>query len=104
MQRFGQDTILTKAVEGMNNSYPQTILVAEDNEDSRAMLRVFLEGQGYKTVEAKNGREAVEVAGFTLPDLILMDLNIPKLDGIAAAKQIREQSELCCVPIIANLT
>ncbi len=86
----------------MNKFTPNTILIAEDDENSRVMLRVFLEGQGYKTVEAKNGKEAVEVAGFALPDLILMNLNLPALDGLKATKQIRERSELCCVPIIAN--
>ena len=95
----GRDTILTKAVEAMNSSYVKTILVAEDNKDSRAMLRFFLEDLGYKVVEAENGKKAVVAAIFFLPDLILMDLNMPELDGISATKQIRQHDKLCYVPI-----
>jgi len=98
----GRDTILTKAVEAMNSSYVKTILVAEDNKDSRAMLRFFLEDLGYKVVEAENGKKAVVAAIFFLPDLILMDLNMPELDGISATKQIRQHDKLCYVPLIAN--
>ncbi|MCA1639057.1 MAG: response regulator [Acidobacteria bacterium] len=97
-----QETILTQAVEAMNNSCSKTILVAEDNKDSRAMLRFFLEDLGYKVIEAENGKEAVEAAIFFLPDLILMDLNMPELNGIDATEQIRQHNKLCDVPIIAN--
>ncbi len=102
MQTPRQETILTQVIEVMYNSYPKTILVAEDNQDCRGMLRFFLEGLGYKVIEAENGKKAVEAAVFFLPDLILMDLNMPELDGISATEQIRQQDELRNVPIIAN--
>ena len=78
-----------------------TILVAEDNEDSRLMLRLFLENLEYNVIEAKNGEEAVRLAEQKVPDLILMDLNMPEMDGVTAATVIRNFTELSNVPIIA---
>ncbi len=78
------------------------ILIAEDSDDSRRMLRVFLESYGFEVVEAVNGKEAVEAAQREMPDLILMDLNMPELDGVTAAMVIRHILELKDVPIIAN--
>ncbi len=87
---LGQETFSTKSVVAVNNSRPKTILIAEDDEDSRSMLRTFLELHSYRVVEARNGEEAVELASSTEPDLIIMDLNMPKLGGFAAAEQIRQ--------------
>jgi CheY-like chemotaxis protein len=77
-----------------------TILVAEDNEDVRLFIRTFLENEGYKIVEAKNGREAVQLAQKETPDLILTDLRMPETDGVSAIKQIRLIAELREVPIL----
>lgn len=97
-----QKTILMRRVETMNNSNLKTILIAEDNEESRIMLRTFLELQGYRVVEARNGEEAVEIACFVQPDLIIMDLNMPKLDGFGASEKIRQFKKLSDVPILTN--
>ncbi len=78
-----------------------TILVAEDQEDSRSFLRVLLEKEGYNVIEAKNGVEAVILAVQENPDLILTDLNIHQMSGIAAVKQIRQVEKLREVPILA---
>ncbi len=86
----------------MDTPVGSTILIAEDNEDSLAMLRTFLELQGYRVVEARDGKEAVEAACSMQPDLIIIDLNMPKLGGIAAAEQIRQYKELSEVPILTN--
>ncbi|MGI9055922.1 MAG: response regulator [Pyrinomonadaceae bacterium] len=86
----------------MNNIQPKTILVAEDHADSLAMVSSFLEQKGYKVVEARDGREAVEKAHLSRPDLILMDLNMPYMSGIEAAFLIRQNSELSQVPILAT--
>ncbi len=80
------------------NSENLTILVAEDHHDSRELLRLFLEGEGFNVVEAENGVEAVSLARQQCPDLVLMDLHMPELDGVAAVNQIRN---LCDVPILA---
>ena len=79
----------------------QTIMVVEDYDDTRMMLRQMLESKGYRVVEAINGQEAVDLAQRERPDLILMDLDLPILDGIAATQHIRQQSEMNQVPIVA---
>ncbi|HEY0003311.1 MAG TPA: response regulator [Pyrinomonadaceae bacterium] len=79
----------------------QTVLVVEDFEDNRFMMRRLLEMSGYHVLEAINGEEAIEIARRNLPDLILMDLSLPLLDGLAATRRIRQQAELRQVPIVA---
>jgi len=77
------------------------VLVVEDSEDTRRVLSLELRHRGCRVVSAADGRAAVETALSARPDLILMELNLPLLDGIAAAEQIRGHSELNEVPIIA---
>jgi two-component system, cell cycle response regulator DivK len=78
-----------------------TILVVEDDADTRIVLRRYLAMLGYRVLEAENGQEALEIARLDCPDLILMDLGLPVVDGFAAARAIREVAELCKVPIVA---
>jgi len=78
-----------------------TVLLVEDTEDNRQMMRRLLEMSGFRVVEATNGREAVEVASQVQPQIILMDLSLPIIDGLAATRQIRNQPELNTVPIVA---
>ena len=80
---------------------PPLVMVVEDFEDNRYMMRRLLEMSGYRVVEAMNGEEAVEVARRERPSLILMDLSLPLLDGLAATRRIRQQPELREVPIVA---
>jgi len=74
---------------------PATVLVVDDSTDTRAVLRRTLARRGYRVVEAADGREAVEAALRECPDLILMDLNMPVMDGLAATERIRELKERC---------
>jgi CheY-like chemotaxis protein len=76
-----------------------TILVAEDHLDSRDAMRAVLEAFGYRVLEAVNGREAVEVALRDRPDLILMDIMMPELDGLDATRELRRRGS--AIPIIA---
>ena len=76
-------------------------LVVEDFEDSRFMMRRLLEMAGYKVLEASDGEQAVKMAVESRPVLILMDLSLPKLDGLAATRQIRQKKGLKRVPILA---
>jgi CheY-like chemotaxis protein len=78
-----------------------TVLLVEDTEDNRQMMRRLLEMSGYRVVEATNGREAVEVASVERPQIILMDLSLPLIDGLAATRRIRSLPGLCNVPIVA---
>jgi len=79
----------------------KTLLLVEDTEDNRFMMRRLLEMEGYRVVEARNGEEAVKVAKDEKPALILMDLSLPIIDGLAATKLIRRIPEFKDVPIIA---
>ena len=79
----------------------QLFLLVEDFEDSRFMMRRLLEMAGYSVVEASDGEQAVELAVRKRPALILMDLSLPKLDGLAATRQIRQLKDLRQTPIVA---
>ncbi len=85
----------------MDKGGPRTVMVVEDFEDNRFMMRRLLEMSGYHVLEAINGEEAVKIAQRERPDLILMDLSLPLLDGLAATRRIREVEELRDVPIVA---
>ena len=76
-------------------------LVVEDFEDSRFMMRRLLEMAGYDVLEASDGEQAVTMAFEAKPVLILMDLSLPKLDGLAATRKIRQKKGLKRVPIVA---
>ncbi|MBR9990264.1 MAG: response regulator [Gemmatimonadetes bacterium] len=78
-----------------------TILIAEDHLDSRDALKALLEAFGYHVLEAVNGRQAVEIAIAQDPDLILMDIMMPELDGFEATRQLRRNDATHAIPIIA---
>jgi CheY-like chemotaxis protein len=80
---------------------PPTVLLVEDTEDNRFMMRRLLEMTGYRVVEAMNGEEAVRLAKSELPHLILMDLSLPVIDGLAATRLIRRLPDCRSTPIIA---
>jgi CheY-like chemotaxis protein len=88
-------------MDSQNGSTPPVVLVVEDFEDNRFMMRRLLEMSGYRVLEAVNGEEAVELAQSARPQLILMDLSLPQLDGLAATRRIRQHAELRDVPIVA---
>src|SRR5204862_2882907 len=77
------------------------ILLVEDNEDSREGLTRRLQRRGYEVVTACDGRQGVELARSAAPDLILMDINLPELDGWEATRLIRTAEETRDIPIIA---
>src|SRR5690349_13348656 len=77
------------------------ILVVDDSADNVAMISLALQQQGYRVVTASNGEDAVTVAMHTLPNLILMDINLPTLDGLGATRRILDTDSLREVPIIA---
>lgn len=78
-----------------------TVLLVEDTEDNRQMMKRLLEMSGYRVVEALNGKQAVEVARSEHPEIILMDLSLPYIDGLAATREIRSLPEFRKVPIVA---
>lgn len=83
-----------------NDGQP-TILVVDDFDDTRLLLRTWLEKKGFHVVEAENGIQAVNVAERNRPDLIIMDLEMPELDGLNATRKIRNLANCQKVPIVA---
>jgi len=77
------------------------ILVVEDQEDNRQILRDLLGSAGYQLVEAENGEEALKALARQRPDLILMDIQLPILDGYETTRRIRSSEDLKSIPIIA---
>jgi CheY-like chemotaxis protein len=89
-----------------NSSHPETatstlILLVENNEAHVNTYSNYLTAKGYQTIWAKNRQEAIELADSELPDLILMNLQIPQMDGLAAITSIRQNPQLATIPIIA---
>jgi two-component system, cell cycle response regulator DivK len=80
---------------------PRTVLLVEDTEDNRFMMRRLLEMTGYRVIEAMNGEEAVKLAKTASPNIILMDLSLPVIDGLAATRLIRKLPGFKSTPIIA---
>lgn len=86
----------------MNEQKPgATILVVDDVSDNVVLLSLALQDMGYRVVTAVDGEEATKAASAARPDLILMDIAMPNLDGMAATRQIRKHEALQNVPIVA---
>ena len=79
----------------------ELILIVEDNEKNRKLLRDVMQFQGYRTIEAEMGEDGVTLAMQHKPDLILMDYQLPGIDGIEAFRRIRNASATAHIPIVA---
>jgi len=77
------------------------ILVVDDSADNVALISLYLQQQGYRVVTASNGEDAINVAAQMIPNLILMDISMPTLDGLGATRRIRELENLREIPVIA---
>lgn len=84
----------------MQNSQRSTIMIADDYDEVRSILKGWLEQNSYRVIEATSGKEAVELAEREHPELILMDLAMPEIDGFGAAFLIRTRKDLQDIPII----
>jgi CheY-like chemotaxis protein len=82
-------------------STSRKILVVDDFDDTRLMMKLWLEKQGYRVVEAEDGDEAVRMAEAERPDLIIMDIEMPHADGLDATRRIRQLQDLRRTPIVA---
>src|SRR3954470_16920658 len=88
-------------MEKDTDAHAKTILVVDDFDDTRLLLRTWLERKGFRVVEAQNGFEAVSRAETDSPDLIIMDVEMPQLDGLNATRRIRNVKSLGTIPIVA---
>ena len=77
------------------------VLIVEDHEANLHLLEAVLKGLGYLTLSATDGEEGVRLAREMLPDLIIMDIQMPKMDGLAATRIIKSTPETCRIPVIA---
>lgn len=77
------------------------ILIVEDNQDSRELVVKVLKNSGYHMIEAVDGEEALEKVSLEKPDLILMDISIPKIDGYEVTKRLKGRDEFKHIPVIA---
>lgn len=77
------------------------ILVVDDNQDNRELVVKVLKGKGYQIAEAVDGEEALSKVEELMPDLILMDISIPKLDGYEVTRRLKSNVALCAIPVIA---
>jgi CheY-like chemotaxis protein len=94
---------LAEQVEDTHELSPKDylVLVVDDAEDNLILISLDLQQQGYRVITASNGEQGVRVAAQTLPDIILMDIGMPELDGLGATRKIRERESLKAIPIIA---
>ena len=90
---FARSPVLPVASES------RTILIIEDYSDTRELLSAMLRGKGYKVIEAEDGLEGLLKATAMYPDLIIMDLSLPEMDGVEAARRIHRQGKLAHIPI-----
>ena len=79
----------------------KTVLIVEDYADARTMMKFLLQRYGYDVIEAENGQQAVDTVKTSPPDLILMDLSLPVMDGLTATQIIRKCDGTGNIPIIA---
>lgn len=79
----------------------QRIMIVEDNERNIKLLRDLLGARGYDTIEARSGEEAIALVRAERPDLVLMDIQLPGMDGVAALRELRSLRETAATPVIA---
>ena len=80
---------------------PKTVLIVEDNELNMKLFNDLLEAHGYRTIQTRNGVEAVELTRLHMPDLILMDIQLPEVSGLQVTQWIKDDEKLRHIPVIA---
>jgi two-component system, cell cycle response regulator DivK len=79
----------------------KAVLIIEDNEQNIYLMTFILENAGYEVLQARDGREGVELAGKSVPAIVLLDIQLPVMDGYAVARELRRNAVLADVPIVA---
>ncbi len=80
---------------------PKSVMIVEDNELNMKLFNDLLEAKGYKTIQTRNGLEALDLARKHMPDLILMDIQLPEVSGLEITKWLKEDDGLHHIPVIA---
>jgi two-component system cell cycle response regulator DivK len=97
----GQGLRLRAVDMTQSKSGAKTVLIVEDNELNMKLFHDLLDAHGYKTLQTKDGMEALEIARNNRPDLILMDIQLPEVSGLEVTKWLKEDDELASIPVIA---
>lgn len=92
---------LRSSAPAANGAAKKTVLIVEDNELNMKLFRDLLEAHGYKTLQTRNGIEALTLAREHRPDLILMDIQLPEVSGLDVTKWLKEDEALRAIPVIA---
>jgi two-component system, cell cycle response regulator DivK len=85
----------------MTKTGQKTVLMVEDNEDNLVVYRTILEHVGYRVIEARDGEEGIQRAQQERPDIVLMDISIPKVDGWEATRRLKADEGTRSIPVIA---
>ena len=80
---------------------PKTVLIVEDNELNMKLFHDLLDAHGYRTVQTRNGLDALALARLHRPDVILMDIQLPEVSGLEVTKWLKDDDTLCHIPVIA---
>ena len=86
---------------GVRQSMAKTVLIVEDNELNMKLFHDLLEAHGYKTLQTRDGLSALDIAREHMPDLILMDIQLPEVSGLEVTKWLKEDENLRAIPVIA---
>ncbi len=89
------------AAQSQADAMQKTILIVEDNELNMKLFNDLLEAHGYKTLQTRNGKEALELTRLHKPDLILMDIQLPEVSGLQVTQWIKQDEALRHIPVIA---
>jgi len=95
------ESVQNRGIDPVASQALVKVLLVEDTEDNRQMMKRLLEMSGYQVLEAVNGEEAVKLASQEQPRIILMDLSLPLIDGLTATRRIRNSPGMSKVPIVA---
>lgn len=88
-------------MDGGEKQMPKTVMIVEDNELNMKLFHDLLEAHGYRTVETRNGIEAMGLAREHMPDLILMDIQLPEVSGLEVTKWLKADPDLKGIPVVA---
>jgi two-component system cell cycle response regulator DivK len=86
---------------GMGTDMTKQVMIVEDNELNMKLFRDLIEASGYKTIQTRNGLEAMDLARQHRPDLILMDIQLPEVSGLEVTKWLKQDDDLHMIPVIA---
>jgi two-component system, cell cycle response regulator DivK len=101
MDQQQQPQVMGKQTPGVVPHMQKTVLVVEDNELNMKLFNDLLEAHGYRVVQTRDGLSALDIARANMPDLILMDIQLPEVSGIEVTKWLKEDDELRSIPVIA---